>query len=64
MTVAEGIVYGCIEGEEALWYYGIDLEARKPAVLWEVQKSRGKLELRDHILFHKETGCEPYPTLF
>ncbi len=64
VTVAEGIIYGCIEGEEALWYYGIDLEARKPAVLWEVQKPRGKLELRDHILFHKETGCEPYPTLF
>lgn len=63
-TWADGVVYGCIEGEDALWYYAIDLEAREPAAFWELQRPKGKLELWDHILFHKETNREPYPTLF
>ncbi len=62
--LADGIVYGCIEGENALWYYAVDLEAQKVVALWEVQHPKGKLYLQSHLLFHKETGCEPYPTLF
>ncbi len=60
----DGIAYGCIEGEETLWYYAVDLEAQKVVALWEVRHPKGKLELFFHLLFHKETGCEPYPTLF
>ena len=62
--LADGIVYGCIEGENALWYYAVDLEAQKVVALWEVQHPKGKLYLQSHLLFHKETGCEPYPSLF
>ena len=62
--LVDGIAYGCIEGEEALWYYAVDLEAQKVVALWEIRPPKGDLRLRDHILFHKETGCEPYPTLF
>lgn len=64
VQLADGIAYGCIEGEEALWYYAVDLEAQKVVALWEVRHPKGDLKLRDHFLFHKETGCEPYPTLF
>ena len=62
--LVDGIAYGCIEGEEALWYYAVDLEAQKVVTLWEIRPPKGDLRLRSHFLFHKETGCEPYPTLF
>ena len=64
VQLADGVAYGCIEGEEALWYYAVDLEAQKVVALWEVRHPKGDLKLQDHFLFHKETGCEPYPTLF
>ena len=64
VQLADGIAYGCIEGEKALWYYAVDLEAQKVVALWEVRHPKGDLKLQDHFLFHKETGCEPYPTLF
>ena len=64
MYLADDIIYGCIQGEEALWYYAINLETKQLTTLWEIRHPKGKMELRDYFLFHKETGCEPYPTLF
>ena len=64
VRLVDGIAYGYILGEEALWYYAVDLEAQKVVTLWEVQHPKGELYLQSHLLFHKETGCEPYPTLF
>lgn len=56
MALEDGIVYGGMEGEKAVWYYALDLQARRTVGLWEVRAPAGKLRLNGYRLFRKEEG--------
>lgn len=58
MVLEDGIVYGGIQWEKAIWYYVLDLEEKRPVGLWEIRPPAGKLRLIHYRLFRQGEAAD------